>query len=239
MVAYRFPLRWANSKQALVILADPRLTGMTHEELQTLCTRLPPAQQAVTEERCYVLRDGRCVATADRNRALPSDRDEAVLVTIIYLRQVCPQKVLGGLLGVNPVTADHAIKATRRLLDEQKIADGDRKSCQGHAHVYADNSRPDRRAAARDHRSPRRCGAQMLGGQGISRRWRIRPGSVSGPPSKRWKRRHNTTHAKIRCLGERAMATIKGWRLLRKLRCSTNRITDVVKAVLVLHHASA
>jgi hypothetical protein len=55
---------------------------------------------------------------------------------------------------------------------------------------------------------------------------------------KRWKRRHNTTHAKIRCLGERAMATIKGWRLLRKLRCSTNRITNVVKAVLDLHHTS-
>lgn len=53
---------------------------------------------------------------------------------------------------------------------------------------------------------------------------------------KRWKRRHNTTHAKIRCLGEQAMATLKGWRLLRKFRCSTNRITDVVKAVLVLHH---
>ncbi|MEU8482306.1 transposase family protein [Streptomyces sp. NPDC048641] len=56
---------------------------------------------------------------------------------------------------------------------------------------------------------------------------------------KRWKRRHNTTHAKIRCLGEEAMSTLKGWRLLRKLRCSTNRITDVVKAVVVLHHASA
>ncbi|GAA2923328.1 transposase family protein [Streptomyces enissocaesilis] len=55
---------------------------------------------------------------------------------------------------------------------------------------------------------------------------------------KRWKRRHNTTHAKIRCLGEQAMATLKGWRLLRKLRCSTNRITDIVKAVLVLHHTS-
>ncbi|MEF9881634.1 transposase family protein [Streptomyces sp. P9-A4] len=55
---------------------------------------------------------------------------------------------------------------------------------------------------------------------------------------KRWKRRHNTTHAKIRCLGERTMATLKGWRLLRKLHCSTNRITDVVKAVVVLHHAS-
>ncbi|MGA5470636.1 IS5/IS1182 family transposase, partial [Streptomyces arboris] len=34
-------------------------------------------------------------------------------------------------------------------------------------------------------------------------------------------------------------ATLKGWRLLRKLRCSTNGITNIVKAVLVLHHASA
>ena len=56
---------------------------------------------------------------------------------------------------------------------------------------------------------------------------------------KRWQRRHNSTHAKIRCLGEQAMATLKGWCLLRKLRCSTNRITAIVKAVLVLHHASA
>ncbi|MFD4237497.1 transposase family protein [Streptomyces sp. NPDC058542] len=54
----------------------------------------------------------------------------------------------------------------------------------------------------------------------------------------RWKRRHNSTHAKIRFLGEPAMATLKGWRLLRKLRCSTNRITDISKAVVVLHHAS-
>ncbi|MFD5520085.1 transposase family protein [Streptomyces sp. NPDC127066] len=56
---------------------------------------------------------------------------------------------------------------------------------------------------------------------------------------KRWKRRHNSSHAKIRCVGERAMATLKGWRLLRKLRCSTNLITAVVKAIVILHHASA
>lgn len=55
---------------------------------------------------------------------------------------------------------------------------------------------------------------------------------------KRWKRRHNRAQSKIRCLGEQAMATLKGWRLRRKLRCSTNRITDVVKTVLVLHDAS-
>ncbi|MDQ1033590.1 hypothetical protein QFZ75_000006 [Streptomyces sp. V3I8] len=54
----------------------------------------------------------------------------------------------------------------------------------------------------------------------------------------RWKRRHNSSHAKIRCLVEQAMAVLKGWRLLRKLRCSTNRITEIVKAVLVLQLAS-
>lgn len=35
------------------------------------------------------------------------------------------------------------------------------------------------------------------------------------------------------------MATLKGWRLLRKLRCSTNRVTGIVKAVLALHLMSA
>ncbi|MEL5957312.1 transposase family protein [Streptomyces sp. CLV115] len=48
----------------------------------------------------------------------------------------------------------------------------------------------------------------------------------------------NRSHAKIRALVEQAMATLKSWRLLRKLRCSTTRITDVVKAVLVLLHVS-
>lgn len=30
------------------------------------------------------------------------------------------------------------------------------------------------------------------------------------------------------------MATFKGWGLLRKLRCSTNQITDIVKTVLTI-----
>ncbi|MER5281090.1 transposase family protein [Streptomyces sp. NPDC002809] len=47
-----------------------------------------------------------------------------------------------------------------------------------------------------------------------------------GRRARKWKRRHNSGHARIRCLGEQAMATLKAWRLLRKFRCSTNRITD-------------
>lgn len=31
------------------------------------------------------------------------------------------------------------------------------------------------------------------------------------------------------------MATLENWRLLRKLRCSTTRITALVQAVLALH----
>ncbi|MEU1894833.1 transposase family protein [Streptomyces pristinaespiralis] len=49
----------------------------------------------------------------------------------------------------------------------------------------------------------------------------------------------NRSHAKIRALVEQAMATLKAWRLLRRLRCSTTRITSLVQAVLVLHLASS
>jgi hypothetical protein len=44
----------------------------------------------------------------------------------------------------------------------------------------------------------------------------------------------NCSHARIRAVGEQANASLKSGRLLRILRCSTTRITDIVKAVLVL-----
>lgn len=44
----------------------------------------------------------------------------------------------------------------------------------------------------------------------------------------------DVAHARIRAVGEQAMATPKGWRLLRKLRCTTC-ITGLVQAVLALH----
>ncbi|MEV8043541.1 IS5 family transposase [Streptomyces griseoluteus] len=48
----------------------------------------------------------------------------------------------------------------------------------------------------------------------------------------------NRSHAKIRALVEQAIATLKSWRILRKLRCSTTRITSLVQAVLVLQLAA-
>jgi hypothetical protein len=113
--------RAAARTQTLTVLADPALTGMSSDELNALRSRLAPAQQARAEQHRYVLRGGRRVATTGRSRALLSDSDE-VLITLIYLRQVCPQKVLCDLLGINPVTIGQAIKATRQLLDEEKIS---------------------------------------------------------------------------------------------------------------------
>lgn len=69
-------------------------------------------------------------------------------------------------------------------------------------------------------------------------------GAIAGvrvPCWERWEtlspgqRAVNCSHAKIRALVEQAMATLKTWRLMRKLRCSTSRVTSLVQAVLTLH----
>ena len=68
-------------------------------------------------------------------------------------------------------------------------------------------------------------------------------GTIRVPFRGRWHRLSagqqavNRSQAKIRALVEQAMATLKNWRLLRKLRCSTTRVTSLVQAILVLQLA--
>ncbi|MFD8590825.1 transposase family protein [Streptomyces sp. NPDC059637] len=70
-------------------------------------------------------------------------------------------------------------------------------------------------------------------------------GTVRVPHWGRWEtlstgqKAANRSHAKIRALVEQAVATLKSWRLLRKLRCATTRITGLIQAVLCLHLASS
>ncbi len=70
-------------------------------------------------------------------------------------------------------------------------------------------------------------------------------GTVRVPYRARWEtlaagqQAANRSHAPIRALVEQAIATLKAWRLLRKLRCSTTRITSLVQTVLTLHLASS
>ena len=106
---------------ALAMLADPKAIGMTDHGLQQLCTQLAPAQAAVAEQRKYLQRGGpRRKERGDHGRPLLTPADK-VLITVIYLRRVCPQKVLVELLGINPNTIGQVIRETRALIEERQI----------------------------------------------------------------------------------------------------------------------
>lgn len=54
------------------------------------------------------------------------------------------------------------------------------------------------------------------------------------PPLSDHQRSVNRAHARIRACGERAVATVKEWNLLTRLRCCPHRATPIVQAILVL-----
>ncbi|MGW0828492.1 hypothetical protein [Streptomyces sp. NPDC002845] len=60
---------------------------------------------------------------------------------------------------------------------------------------------------------------------------------LCGRRLRRWRRRR-TTHARIRCVVGRAMATPERWRLPCTRCCGTTRITAIVQDVLTLHHTA-
>src|SRR5664280_903652 len=106
---------------ALAMLADERLTGMEAGELAELTGLLAPAQAAQAAQaaqRCHEQRGGpRRRAPGAGSQGLLSDADR-VLVTIVYLRQLCSQNILSDLLGVNANSIGQAIAETRLLLTE-------------------------------------------------------------------------------------------------------------------------
>jgi Rhodopirellula transposase DDE domain len=105
---------------ALQLLADERLTGMRRDELAALAHALAPAQDAQAAQRRFEQRGGqrrRAPGAGSTGLLAPADR---VLITIIYLRQICSQNVLSELLGINPNTIGQVIAETRQLLNEQR-----------------------------------------------------------------------------------------------------------------------
>lgn len=59
------------------------------------------------------------------------------------------------------------------------------------------------------------------------------------PPLSARQEEVNRNHARIRALGERAVATLKTWKVLTKLRCCPRRATAIVQAILALHTVEA
>jgi len=105
---------------ALELLTDQRLTGMSRAELAALTHELEASQQAQSAQRCFEQRGGprrRAPGAGGTGLLAPADR---VLITIVYLRQVCPQTVLSDLLGINTNSIGQAIAETRQLLHEHR-----------------------------------------------------------------------------------------------------------------------
>jgi hypothetical protein len=108
-------------RPVLDLLDDPRLTGMSATELDDVTARLAPAQEAERERRCFQQRGGpRRKAAADHGKPLFTGRDR-ILLTLLYLRQVCPQRVLAEMLEVTDRVISPVITETRRLLDGHKV----------------------------------------------------------------------------------------------------------------------
>ena len=55
------------------------------------------------------------------------------------------------------------------------------------------------------------------------------------PPLSRRQKTVNRSHARLRAVGERAVAILKTWKILVKLRCCPYRATAIVQAILALH----
>ncbi|MCX5357859.1 IS5 family transposase [Streptomyces sp. NBC_00124] len=150
----------------------------------------------------------------------------------------------GTLLPIDRIAADRPFysgKHKRHGMNVQVIADPFSRL------LWASPAMP---GAAHDIRAAREHGiVDALAEAGIKcwadKGYRGAGGTVRIPYWGRWKtlptgqKAANRSHAKIRALGEQAIATLKSWRLLRKLRCSTTRITTLVQAVLTLHLASS
>jgi hypothetical protein len=94
---------------------------MSREDLTALATRLAPELGGLREQRLHRVRDGpRRQAIRDHYPAILSSLDQ-VLLTVLYLRHVCSQKVLAEMLGLTQRTLSTPIKQIRRLLQEHGV----------------------------------------------------------------------------------------------------------------------
>jgi hypothetical protein len=97
-------------------LRDPELTGMTRRQLGGMIRTLTPVLAAQREQTLHTRRGGRpsqTPGTGAKARLTPAER---ILVTVLYLRKLATQELLGGLFGVTAMTVSRAIREVRPLL---------------------------------------------------------------------------------------------------------------------------
>jgi len=102
-------------------LSDPALTGMSRDELHELTERLAPRQAAQTERLTHQRRGGPRHPGA-RGGVFPQkiSNSERVLLTVLYLRNLCTLDVLATALGdISRSAIGGVIRETRPLLEQE------------------------------------------------------------------------------------------------------------------------
>jgi Rhodopirellula transposase DDE domain/Helix-turn-helix of DDE superfamily endonuclease len=100
------------------VLTHPDLTGMPREQLDAITTELAAPQGRQHEQSRHARRG------ADRSRAPGAGRHprlcdaDRVLATVLYLRKLCTQAVLGEIFAVDRTTITTAVRDTRPLLQQ-------------------------------------------------------------------------------------------------------------------------
>jgi hypothetical protein len=99
-------------------LSHPALTGMPRQRLDDLIAELAGPQETQREQARHQRRGTerrRAAGAGARPRLTHADR---VLVTVLYLRKLCTQAVLGELFAVDRSRITEAVRETRPLLEE-------------------------------------------------------------------------------------------------------------------------
>jgi hypothetical protein len=100
------------------LLSHPTLTGMSRDDLATMTDQLASAQAARRERQRDTRRGAerrRAPGAGPRPKLTDADR---VLATVLYLRKLCTQAVLGELFAVDRGTITTTVQETRPLLEQ-------------------------------------------------------------------------------------------------------------------------
>jgi transposase len=99
-------------------LSHPALTGMSRQQLDDLIAELAGPQEAQREQARHQRRGTerrRAAGAGPRPKLTNADR---ILATVLYLRKLCTQAVLGQLFAVDRSRVTEAIREIRPLLEE-------------------------------------------------------------------------------------------------------------------------
>ena len=112
------PGRLAAGAPDRATLSHPALTGMSRQQLDALIAELAGPQQAQREQARHQRRGTerrRAAGAGPRAKLTGPDR---ILATVLYLRRLCTQAVLGELFAVDRSRVTEAIREIRPLLEK-------------------------------------------------------------------------------------------------------------------------